>query len=231
MKRILFIIIATTLTTLWAQPKASMRFGIAFDPMFADSIFTATDSIDQLLVMGKILPRSAVKDSVTVRDSLIMDFAVREKALVYPIDFSFKSDPTRMIRCGNIPGMDKLDTFRLDDATIRVFSLYSPDTIVKHPIYKPNRFDYNLVKLVDEAFSGKDSTDFDILVTNLPKHVIKRLFPKPPCDLILSFDYVPTRNETLFDDATRFYSLATNPKAILHIKREQGKTDVIWQRK
>ena len=230
MKKFFAIIILMAMSILSAQERTSMRFGITLDPMSADSLFTRNDSIDQILLVGKILPKEARIDTVTVRDSVIIHYANHQKALTCPIEFSFSPDhptyATSMLRCGNIEGFDTVDTFALDSLTIRVSSLYSPDTIVKHPIENPERFDYDLIRLVEKAFAGKDSTRLDILVTNLPKHVIKELFEQAPADVILNFDYVPTRCEDIFDGKTMFVSLATEPRTILTIERKSGTTRI-----
>ncbi len=226
MKRILLLIFLIGICTLSAQTRASIRLGVAFDPVLADSLFPAQDSIDQLLLLGNVLPASARKDSATVRDSIIVEYVSRQKALACPIGFSFESDPSSMIRCGNLDGFDTIDTFALDSLTIRIFSLYSPDTIVKHPIAQPERFDYDVIRLTDEAFAEKDSTDYDILVTNLPKHVITELFEQAPADVILNFDYVPTRTESLFGGKCLFISLASKPRTILTIERIGGETRI-----
>ncbi len=239
MKKLILLLVIVSALALQAAETGRFRFGAVMDPMLdpttIDSLFAESDSLDQILFAGKIVKPSFLPDSMFARDSLIVATATQYGALLYPVGYSFSPElpaySTSMVRCGNVSAYDNVDIFHVGNTKIRLFSLYTPDTIVKHKIVEPSRFQYDLPGLAEKAFAEKDSACFDILVTNLPKHVIKKLFDSPPADAIICFDYVPTKNEKLFDNRTAFYSLAGNPKGILTVFAESGEIRLEWSKR
>ena len=190
------------------------------------------DSIKQNnFFAGRIL-KNAESDSLVLfaLESLPCDFAS-------PTDyFFFDTNSNVNILASNIfsDSISFLENaiVETDSFKVGIFSLYTPDFVVKNNINPNVFFEFNVFKIAEKQVNIlKEKTDFIILLSNLTKFIDEDIVKNLPIDAVISFDYQSKRDEIFSNKRTHFYSILTKYGKFgkLRLKYEKGKIKKDWE--
>jgi len=194
---------------------------------------TRNDSITYLNIFaGKIFRK-------TVPDSLLLSFLNEiDCNLASPTDYKFNNGPylTKFkIISSNIfsDNMNIIENkiIKTDSMRIGIFSIYTPDFMVKNNITSNIDFKYNVFTVTKKQVKYlKDKTDYLIMLSNLSKYIDKDIVKNLPVDVIISFDYKKMRNEFI-NNKTKFFSILSKKGKFgrLRIIYEKGKIKSSWK--
>jgi len=190
------------------------------------------DSIEQVnFFAGRIL-KKAESDSLVLftLEALPCDFAC-------PTDYLFYDENSNVsILASNIfsDSISILENaiIETDSFKVGIFSLYSPDFVVKNNINPNVDFEFDVFKVVENQVKIlKEKTDFIILLSNLTKFIDEDIVKDLPIDVVISFDYQSKRDELFSNKRTQFYSVLTKYGKFgkLRLKYEKGKIKKEWE--
>lgn len=190
------------------------------------------DSIRQENIFaGKILapPQS---DSLTVYFlNKVQPFSVS------PVDYLFfeKNVGFKLlisnIESDSIPIIKNM-VIETDSFKVGIFSIYTPDFVVKNKIADHAIFDFNVFDIASQqANLLAKHTDYVIMLSNLSKYIDSDIIKKLPVDAVISFDYQKKNNGLLSNHLTMFYSVLTNQGNYgkLRLTYRNGKIRESWR--
>jgi len=158
--------------------------------------------------------------------------------LASPTDYLYKVDNSNLnfnILASNINSDSlRISPFHLieaDSLKIGIFSIYTPDFVVKNEIGSTALFDYNIFQIVKaQAEFLSTKANVVIMISNLSKYIDKEMVKELPVDIVLSSDYLKKTNGML-NDRTRFYSVVSEDGKFgkLRLTLSNGKVDFDWQ--
>lgn len=169
------------------------------------------DSIRQENILaGKILA-PPLSDSLTVTFlNLVQPF------LASPADYLFHDKNVDFkllisnIESDSIP-IIKNTVIETDSFKVGIFSIYTPDFVVKNKIADHAIFDFDVFDIASQqANLLAKHTDYVIMLSNLSKYIDNDIVTELPVDAVVSFDYQKKYNELLSNHLTMFYSILTN---------------------
>ena len=190
------------------------------------------DSIRQENIFaGKILapPQS---DSITVaflnmiKPDLTssVDYLFCEKNIDFQLLISnIESDSIPIIKNAVI----ETDSFK-----VGIFSIYTPDFVVKNKIANHAVFNFDIFDItMQQANLLAKKTDYVIMLSNMSKYIDSDIVKELPVDVVVSFDYQKKNNELLANHLTMFYSVLTNQGNYgkLRLIYKNGKIREYWQ--
>ncbi|MCD4795687.1 MAG: hypothetical protein K8R49_00750 [Candidatus Cloacimonetes bacterium] len=190
------------------------------------------DSIRQVNIFaGRILekPRS---DSMTVSflNAIQPHLSSPVDYLYYEKDVEFKLLISN-IESDSIP-IIKNEIIKTDSMKIGIFSIYTPDFVVKNNIAAHSEFDFNVFEIAKEqAEYLAKRTDYVIMLSSLSKYIDNDVVKNIPVDAVISFDYQKKTNSVLSNHLTKFYSILTNQGRYgkLRLIYKNGKIKKKWQ--
>ncbi|MBN2460279.1 MAG: hypothetical protein JXB60_01630 [Candidatus Cloacimonetes bacterium] len=110
-----------------------------------------------------------------------------------------------------------------DSMKIGVFSLYSPDFMVKKNIPETVRFNFDVFNVAyKNARKLAIKSDYVIMISSLSKFIDQDIVSNLPVDTVISFDYQKKDNGILPNERTHFFS-------ILSKHRIYGKLRLIYR--
>ncbi len=190
------------------------------------------DSIRQVNIFaGRILalPQS---DSLTVTFlNMVQPF------LTSPVDYLFyeKNVDFKLlisnIESDSIP-IIKNAVIETDSFKVGIFSIYTPDFVVKNNIADHAIFDFGVFDIARQQSNLLTKhTDYVIMLSNLSKYIDSDIVKELPVDAVVSFDYQKKNNELLSNHLTMFYSVLTNQGDFgkLRLTYKNGKIRENWQ--
>ena len=150
-------------------------------------------------------------------DSLTVEFLNMIKPdLTSPVDYLFyeKNVDFKLlisnIESDSIP-IIKNAVIKADSFKVGIFSIYTPDFVVKNKIADHTRFDFDVFDIArKQANLLAKHTDYVIMLSNMSKYIDNDIVKKLPVDAVVSFDYQKKNNELLSNHLTMFYSVLTN---------------------
>ncbi len=171
-------------------------------------------------------------------DSLTVAFLNMMKPnLVSPVDYLFyeKNIDFKLlisnIESDSIP-IIKNTVIETDSFKVGIFSIYTPDFVVKNRIADHTRFDFDVFDVASqEANLLAKHTDYVIMLSNMSKYIDNDIVKELPVDVVVSFDYQKKSNELLSNHLTMFYSILTNQGNYgkLRLTYRNGKIRERWQ--
>lgn len=238
-KIILFILIVLIFSSLTAEDYIDINFFI--EPRFEhDQINMVNflvknirnDSIRQVNVFaGRLLaePQS---------DSLIVEFInTLEPEIISPVDYYFyvkelKSDLLiSNIESDSIP-IIKNKIIKCDSFKVGVFTIYTPDFMVKNNIADHAKMNTDIFKIATQQTEYlANKTDYVIMLSNVSKYIDNNIIKNLTVDAVVSFDYQKKKNVLLSNRSTNFYSILTkNGKyGKLRLEYHNGKIQDKWE--
>lgn len=156
-----------------------------------------------------------------------------------PTDYFYHSSPPSLnfrLLAANLDS-DSLDIAKqviiaTDSLRIGIFSLYTPDFVVKNQLAPSARLDMDVFAIARErATALSRSCDLVIMISNLSKSIDEDITREIPVDIVFSSDYQKQPNGYLSNKSTRFYSLLSHQGVCgrLKLERKQGKVVSSWQ--
>lgn len=168
------------------------------------------DSIRQVNAFAGRLLEYPQSDSLTA-----MFINALEPEIISPVDYFFydKSINHNLlisnIESDSIP-IIKNKIIQCDSFKVGIFSLYTPDFVVKNKIADHVRLDTKVFEIAKkQAKFLEKKTDYVIMLSNLTKYIDNDIVKDIEVDAVVSFDYQKKRNELLSNRNTNFYSILT----------------------
>lgn len=157
--------------------------------------------------------------------------------IISPVDYFFydKSINHNLlisnIESDSIP-IIKNKIIKCDSFKVGIFSIYTPDFVVKNKIAGHAKLDtkvFEIAKKQAEYLAKK--TDYVIMFSNVTKYIDNDIVKNLGIDAVVSFDYQKKRNELLSNRITNFYSILTKNGNYgkLRLKYHNGKIRGIWK--
>ena len=238
-KIIMLIVVLLMLGSLFAEDYLDINFFI--EPMFEhEQIYMVNflvknirnDSIRQVNAFAGRLLAEPQSDSLTaffintVRPEIIspVDYFFYEKELYCDLLISnIVSDSIPIIKNKII----KCDSFK-----VGVFTIYTPDFMVKNNIADHAKMDTKVFIIAKEqAEYLAEKTDYVIMLSNVAKYIDNDIVKNLQVNAVMSFDYQKKNNELLSNRTTNFYSILTkNGKyGKLRLEYHNGKVQEKWE--
>ncbi|MCD4828620.1 MAG: hypothetical protein K8R90_04210 [Candidatus Cloacimonetes bacterium] len=226
----------STLLFLMATLSA-LRLNVLVHPMLSDSLVSAGDSLlalvaddsAPLLCAGRTLARDVRADTTltpAAADSLVLA-ALRRAGCLWsaPSDYHWlvRSDVITACNIATAWGTPAFIVLQGDSLRLGVAALYSPDTAVRYPPGPQARYLFDIPTLLpDVVDSLRTRCDLVLLLTNLPRHVLRPLLATLIVDGIVSFDYMASRSSDL--DGVPYFSAAAPTMWTLWTENTDGRT-------
>ena len=137
------------------------------------------------------------------------------------------------IKC-DILSIQENTVIETDSMKIGIFSIYTPDFVVKNTINPDVEFEFNIFEIArQQAEILSKSTDLVIMLSNVTRDIDSDIVKDLPVDIVISFDYQKKTNGFLSNRITRFYSILTNNGSYgkLRVKYANGKITYNWMEK
>lgn len=239
-KTIIYIFFTLCLMILHSIEYLDLNFFI--EPKFEENNFnksrfilenTITDSLVQINIFaGQILQKTKSDSSViSFLDSVNCQYAS-------PTDYLFSEGNddlnfeiiTSNIRKDTIPIIENV-ILQADSFSVGIFSLYSPDFVVKNKIDAEAEFIYDVFRVAKEqAKFLEKKTDFIVMMSNVTKYIDEDIVRELPIDAVVSFDYQKSKCELLSNKITEFYSILSHRGKFgkLRFTFENGKLESEW---
>ena len=168
-----------------------------------------TDSTSTNIFSGRIL-------SETESDIFVLAFLNAVGChFASPTDYMFKTSNRNLnfrIIASNISS-DSLTIYETsiiesDSMRVGIFSLYTPDFLVKNDVNPYIEFDYGFFEKA-EKLAGElaEQTDFVIMLSNLSRYIDSDITYDQPIDFVFSFDYQVKNDGLLANKNTYFATL------------------------
>ena len=190
------------------------------------------DSIRQVNAFAGRLLEEPQSDSLTA-----MFINALEPEIISPVDYFFydKSINHNLlvsnIESDSIP-IIKNKIIKCDSFRVGIFSIYTPDFVVKNTIAGHAKLDTDVFKIAREQVKIlAKKTDYVIMLSNLTKYIDNDIVKNLEVDAVVSFDYQKKRNELLSNRVTNFYSILTKNGNYgkLRLKYNKGKVKGKWK--
>ena len=190
------------------------------------------DSIRQVNAFAGRLLEEPQSDSLT---AIFINTLSPE--IISPVDYFFydKSINHNLlisnIESDSIP-IIKNKIIKCDSFRVGIFSIYTPDFVVKNKIASHVKLDtkvFEIAKKQAEYLAKK--TDYVIMFSNVTKYIDNDIVKNLGIDAVVSFDYQKKRNELLSNRITNFYSILTKNGNYgkLRLKYNKGKIQGKWK--
>jgi hypothetical protein len=234
---LLLILLASSLL---ADDYLDLNFFI--EPQFAeDEIYLKNfaiynirnDSIPQTNIFaGKLM-------NTHTSDSLVVEFInLCKSKIIAPTDYCFyDTNLEKPLLISNIESdsvaIIKHKIVSVDSFKVGIFSLYTPDFMVKNKIAANAKFDFNFLEIAKQQFDYlREESDFVILLSNFSKYIDSDIVAEIPVDVVVSFDYKGKKNGKLANGKTMFYSILSKSEYYgkLRLTYQNGKIAQKWQK-
>lgn len=194
---------------------------------------TVNDSIKQINIFGGKILKNVSRDSIIIAflDSVNCDYTSPTdymfSALDYKINFEILASN---IVCDSIPIITEA-IIETDSIKIGIFSLYTPDFVVKKSINPNAELSmkvFDIAKELTETLA--DKTDFVIMMSSLSKYIDNEITKDLPIDAVVSFDYQKKRNEVLDNKRTNYFGILSHKGIFgkLRFEYENGELTSKW---
>ncbi len=171
-------------------------------------------------------------------DSLTVTFLnMVQPFLASPVDYLFYDKVINFkllisnIESDSIPIIKNL-VIETDSFKVGIFSIYTPDFVVKNNIADYTIFNFDIFDIAkQQANLLAKHTDYVIMLSNVSKYIDNDIVKELPIDAVVSFDYQKKNNELLSNHLTMFYSVLTNQGNYgkLRLTYKDGKVREYWQ--
>jgi len=174
---------------------------------------TVNDSIIQVNIFGGKILQIAEKDSSVIAflDSVNCQYVCPTDYLFYEGNdtLNFKIIASN-IKKDTIPVIENI-ILQTDSISVGIFSIYTPDFMVKNEINPEAKFDFGVFMIAGEqAKLLAKKTDLVIMLSNVTKYIDEDIVNKLPVDIVISFDYQKKKNELLSNKRTDYYSILSH---------------------
>ena len=234
--KIIIVILVLITANLLAEDYLDLNFFI--EPQFEHNEINMVnllidsnenDSIPQINIFAGRLLQKPQSDSLMVH--LLNTL---QPQIVSPIDYLFRDKNLQIeLLISNIESdsivIVKHKIIVADSFRVGMFSIYTPDFVVKNNIEASFDFDiFQIAKQQSEIL--KKETDFVIMLSNVSKYIDKNIVKNIPVDAVVSFDYQKKRNEML-NHKTMFYSILSKKDKFgkLRLTFNKGKINQKWK--
>ena len=119
-----------------------------------------------------------------------------------------------------------------DSISVGIFSIYTPDYLVKSDVSVSLIFDYKFFEYVKkESKKLKKKVDFLILMTGLSLYTTEKMVENTNIDAVVSFDYAPKSDRDI--GKIKYYNTSgrTRKSGTMIIKMKNGKLSHKWSEK
>jgi len=238
-KIILFILIVLIFSSLTAEDYLDINFFI--EPQFEH------DQINMVNFLVKNIRNDSIRQENVFAgrllaepqsDSLIVEFINTLKPeIMSPVDYYFyvkelKSDLLiSNIESDSIP-IIKNKIIKCDSFKVGVFTIYTPDFMVKNNIADHAKMNTDIFKIATQQTEYlANKTDYVIMLSNVSKYIDNNIIKNLTVDAVVSFDYQKKKNVLLSNRSTNFYSILTkNGKyGKLRLEYHNGKIQDKWE--
>lgn len=190
------------------------------------------DSIRQVNIFAGRMLALPQSDSLTVAflNMIKPDLTSPVDYLFYDKNIGFKLLISN-IESDSIP-IIKNTVIETDSFKVGIFSIYTPDFVVKNKIADHAVFDFDVFDIAwQQTNLLAKHTDYVIMLSNLSKYIDSDIVKELPVDAVVSFDYQKKNNELLSNHLTIFYSVLTNQGNYgkLRLTYRNGKIRENWQ--
>jgi len=135
--------------------------------------------------------------------------------IISPVDYFFfekglESDLLiSNIESDSIPIIKNI-IIKCDSFKVGLFSIYTPDFMVKNKIADHAKMNTDIFDIAKEQteFLAKQ-TDYIIMLSNVTKYIDDNIVKNLEINAVVSFDYQKKKNELLSNQSTNFYSILT----------------------
>jgi len=167
------------------------------------------DSISTNIFCGKILDEAESDIFVLAfLNAVGCDVAI-------PTDYQFRSVNRNLnfqLLASNVKSDSLIITEEIivstDSLRVGIFSLVSPDFLVKNDIDPNLKFDYDIFEVAErKANELAEKTDFVIMLSNMTRYIDNDITRDLPVDFVFSFDYQIKEEGLLKNGSTYFTSL------------------------
>ena len=194
---------------------------------------TINDSIIQINIFaGKIL-KNAESDSsvISFLDSVNCQYACPTDYLFYKGSdtLNFKILASN-IKKDTIPLIENI-IMQTDSISVGIFSIYTPDFVVKNEINPIAEFDFDVFQVAKEqAKYLAKKTNLVIMMSNVTKYIDEDIVSKLRVDVVVSFDYQKKKNGLFSNNRTDYYSILSYRGKFgkLRLVYENGKLKNKW---
>ena len=236
-KTVLLLFVFILLGSLFAEDYLDINFFI--EPRFEHNQINMVNFLVKNIRNDSIRQVNAFAGRLLVEpqsDSLIAIFInALEPEIVSPIDYFFfeKAIESELlisnIESDSIP-IIKNKIIKCDSFKVGIFSIYTPDFVVKNTIAGHAKLDTKVFEIAKEQVKLlAKKTDFVIMLSSLSKYIDNDIVKNLEVDAVVSFDYQKKRNELLSNRSTNFYSILTKHgnygklRLLYHKGKIQGK--------
>ena len=135
--------------------------------------------------------------------------------IISPVDyFFFEKDLESDLLISNIESdsipIIKNKIIKCDSFKVGIFSIYTPDFMVKNKIADHAKMNTDIFDIAREQTEFLEKqTDYIIMLSNVTKYLDNDIIKNLDVDAVVSFDYQKKRNELLSNQHTNFYSILT----------------------
>ena len=190
------------------------------------------DSIRQVNAFAGRILAEPQSDSLTA-----MFINALEPEIISPVDYFFydKSINHNLlisnIESDSIPIIKNI-IIKCDSFRVGIFSIYTPDFVVKNKIADHAKLDTKVFEIAKkQAKYLAKKTDYVIMLSNVAKYIDNDIVKNLGIDSVVSFDYQKKRNELLSNRVTNFYSILTKNGNYgkLRLEYHNGKIKGKWK--
>ncbi len=215
------------------------------DSIFTDLKFNLNSAISDTITTNEIsiFTGKILKKNNVVNDSLIIE-TLENLPVTFscPTDYFFDYFPEitnfKLLSSNIYPErknsfLVKNSIIEMDSIRLGFFSIYTPDFTVKNEINQSMNMEFDIFTIAEKQVQLlSPKCDLVIMLTSVPKFIVKDICSKYQIDAVLSFDYKKTYHE-FWNNKTDFCSVISSKGKFgqLRIKKANGKITKKWKLK